>query len=178
MKHTSGNFAFGKSVAHLTSGDTITGGNYTQVTPDTDVFAGIEDVTVTGGNFVNCHRPASWTCTGGNWCQIEFCSHERPELIAKGLTPCADDCAHRSAEKVERVVEETEYRKKLAEAKDILMPISLDDLTIEKVVDKDGVTVQAFKVREHEYRPRVVQTGGKVRKGLWAGVEKVLEVER
>ena len=48
-KHTSGRFAMGMSVAHIKSGDTISGGNYVQVAPDTDVFAGIENVTVTGG---------------------------------------------------------------------------------------------------------------------------------
>ena len=171
-KHTSGRFVMGMSVAHLKSGDTISGGNYAQLEPDTDVFAGIENVTVTDGKFVNCRRPSTWTCTGGNWCQVEFCSHDRPDLVEFGLKRCANDCVHRSAAKVERDVGEAEYRQKLAEAKDPLTVISLDDLTLVKSVDKEGITVQQFKVREFAYKSKVVQTGSKVRKGQWAGVAK------
>jgi len=140
-------------------GDVVEGGNYCQLEPGTAICAAVETLTIIGGNFVNCIPQAGWTVTGGNWCQIGYCTHDRPELIDKGLKPCADDCEHRSAAKVERAVDEREYRDKLAEAKDIAKPIQLADLAVEKSVDADGVTLQAFKVSEYEYKSTVTQTG-------------------
>ena len=163
-----GNYSFREPP--FKDGDVVEGGNYCQLRPGTAICAAVTKLTITGGNFVNCIPQPGWTCTGGNWCQIEHCTHDRPELIDKGLKVCAEDCEHRSAAKVERVVDEREYRDKLTEAKDIAKPIQLADIAVEKSIDADGVTLQAFKVSEYEYKSKVVSGGSAVRKGNWTGV--------
>jgi len=214
MTHTSGNYSFKEPP--FEDGDTVEGGNYTQLRPGTEICKSVTGLTILGGNFVNCVPPPGWKCEGGNWCQKDFCSHASPHLVVDAtkacpvcktpvdsmihpdgleeitcpnvecpfrikfgrpyskkalVVPCADDCEHRSAEKIERVVEEPEYREKLAEAKDPKASLSLDDLSIDKREDADGITVQTFKVRKYEYVATVVQTGSKVRKGNWQGVK-------
>jgi hypothetical protein len=147
-------------------GDVIEGGNYTQLVPHTLICEGVKNLTINGGNFVNCKPQPGWILNGGNWCQVEYCSHERPDLIIEGLDLCVENCKHRSAEKVERDVDEAEYRKKKLEAKDAELPITDGDLSVEKAADVDGVTVQVFKVSEYEYKSPLVSTGGRIRKRL------------
>ena len=153
----SGNFSFKEPP--FKDGDVVEGGNYTQLVPYTDICKDIKTLTVNGGNFINCKPQDGWIINGGNWCQVEFCSQDRPELIERGLTPCAADCGHKSKDKIEREVDEIEYRKKSAEANDIKSAITIEDLSIDKSVDADGVTVQVFKVSEYEYKPSIVQKG-------------------
>ena len=158
----SGNFSF--SEPPLKNGDVVEGGNFSQLVPHTEICKGVTKITINGGNFVNCKPQDDWIINGGNWCQKEYCTNELPELIERGLTPCAVDCKHRSDEKIERVVDEDEFRKKKVEAKNAQLPILDNDLAIEKKVDADGVTSQTFKVSEYEYKQSIVSTGGKIRK--------------
>ena len=153
----SGNFSFKEPP--FKNGDIVEGGNYSQLTPHTEICKNVTILTVNGGNFCNCKPQDGWILNGGNWCQIEFCTHDRPELIEKGLTPCVADCGHKSKDKIERDVDEPEYRKKAAEVQDIKSSITAEDLSIDKTVDTDGVTVQKFKVSEYEYKPSIVQKG-------------------
>ena len=171
----SGNFSFKEPP--FKDGDVVEGGNFTQLVPHTEICSKVTKLTINGGNFVNCRPQDGWILNGGNWCQVEFCTNERPELVERGLTTCAADCKHQSPEKVERVVDEDEYRQKKLEAKDITKPITDDDLVVEKAVDADGVTVQVFKVSEHEHKSGLVSTGGRIRKRKHV-YEAVVEVEK
>lgn len=99
-------------------GDVVEGGNFHQLLPNTAICAAVTNLTIHGGNFVNCLPQPTWTIDGGNWAQIEFCSHGRPDLIPRGLPACPEVCIHRSPAKVERTVEEKEYHEKMEEARD------------------------------------------------------------
>jgi len=160
----SGNYSFKEPP--FKDGDVVEGGNFTQLAPHTEICKAVTKLTVNGGNFVNCRPQDGWTLNGGNWCQIDFCTNERPELIERGLQPCATDCKHRSSEKIEREVDEEEYREKKIEVKDIKLPITDDDLAIEKSVNADGITVQKFRVSEYEHKSGLISTGGRIRKRL------------
>lgn len=141
-------------------GDVVYGGNFTQLFPDTEICVGVENVTVHGGNFVNCKVPAGWKLQGGNWCQISFCSHLRPDLIAHGLPVCQEDCSHRDGDKKQWVeVEEEEYR----EQKNSLSS-DKSAVRIEKSVDADEVTVQIFQKEVFVYENTLTKNGAQVKK--------------
>ena len=141
------------------NGDVVESGNFIQLRPNTEICKDVTDLTINGGLFTNCKPQASWTINGGNWCQQEFCSHARPDLLAFGLVECGDDCGHRSEAKVEREVDEDEFRRKRKE-------LAARDLAIDETVDADGVSRQVFKVTEFEYNNKLISTGSRVRKRL------------
>lgn len=159
MTYKEGNWSFRE--VPLKDGDIVEGGNFAQLQPDTEICASVKDLTIRGGNFMNCKPQPTWVITGGLWCQESLCSHGNPILVRRGLPVCKQNCEHRSAQKIERPLDEQGYRKKRAEALDPQTPITLDDLSVEKHVDDDGVTVQKFKVREHVYKHTVTKTGRK-----------------
>lgn len=164
MIYTEGNFSF--SQPPFSDGDTVEGGNYTQLLPDTEICVGVENVTVRGGNFVNCKPPASWTLLGGNWCQISFCSHVRPDLVKHGLPVHAEDCEHRkSPTKSWEPIEEDEYRE-LYKAQDPEDPEATipPKVKIDTYKDGDKVTIQTFRKEVYVYENKVVKNGGKVKK--------------
>jgi len=150
--HASGNYCHGKAVTHLASGDTITGGNYSQLVPDTDVFTKLDNITVTGGNFCNCRKPATWTVEGGNWGQVSRCSHEHPEWVAKGLPVCAEDCEHRLGdEKVWVDTAEEEYRTEKNSLSAEAAPVKVTNTT-----DADGIVSQKLEKQVFVYTDKVV----------------------
>ena len=148
----SGNWSFkdpevtdDRTGAHVSDGDTILGGNFSQHTPGTEIMKGYKTLTVRGGNFVNVTPQPGWKIEGGNWHQVSRCSHTHPEWVAKGLPECPADCQHRSTEMewIEIPVEEFREAKKALAAKDIL---------IAEAVDLDGVKTQKFKKRVFTYK--------------------------
>lgn len=76
-------------------GDVVEGGNWSQLIPGTQISKDIKNLTIRGGNFVNCIPQPTWIVEGGNWCQKGRCSHQHPNWIRHGLPICAEDCAHR-----------------------------------------------------------------------------------
>ena len=88
-----GNWSFRDPGDDIASGDTINGGNFSQLAPDTAILVG-KTLTINGGNWVNVRRDAAWTVNGGNWCQVERCSNLHPDLVAKGLAECGVECDH------------------------------------------------------------------------------------
>jgi hypothetical protein len=141
----------------LKDGDTISGGNYSQIAPGTILAPDVRDVTVTGGNFVNCDRAEcekrGWKITGGNWVQLEWCSNEHPELIARGLKPCAADCAHRGALTLQ-AIPEAEYRQLKLDSREAKP--GTPTAQVVSATDADGVTTQTFQVQRYTYSDKVV----------------------
>jgi len=154
---TSGNWSFRDPDDDVPDGSIIEGGNFSQAAPDTEILVG-KKLTIRGGNFVNVKPQPGWTIEGGNWCQKEFCGHEHPDFVERGVIPvCKIDCKHRfGAEKLWEVCTEEEYR---AERKTMTI-----DATIEKEDDADGVTQQTFKRRRYQYQDAVVKSGSAVKK--------------
>lgn len=101
-----GNWSFQDPGEDVPDGSTISGGNFSQHTPDTAILVG-KTLVINGGNFVNVRQDANWTINGGNWTQISRCSHLRPELVARGLSECAENCSHVVA--TDTIGEETIY---------------------------------------------------------------------
>jgi hypothetical protein len=79
----------------IEAGSTISGGNFSQVVPDTPILVG-KPLVITGGNWSNVRRDPAWTVNGGNWTQISLCSHLHPGKVAKGLLPSGHpaNCTH------------------------------------------------------------------------------------
>lgn len=151
MIHKSGNYSFKTKFDHIKDGDVIEGGNYSQHTPDTEILKGIKDLTIRGGNFINVQKQPTWRIEGGNWAQIERCSHLHPELIEKGLKECAKDCKHRQGTEKQWVgVDEGEYRTE----KNNISP-GKPDVRVVKSDDSDGVTVQKFEKLVYVYCDKV-----------------------
>lgn len=167
-----GNWSFKDPGKNIPDGSTIDSGNFCQVAPGTKILSG-KKLIINGGNWVNVEPDPNWTINSGNWAQIEFCSHERPELVKRGLKVCLDDCIHRSEEKNEREISEEEFRKKNIESKKMNSSTEKSDLTINKSVDSDGITVQTFKIQEYTYRSRVVKTGPQLFRDINIGKENI-----
>ena len=150
--HKSGNYCLGQSVSHLKSGDTIQKGNYSQISPNTDVFKGIENITVLSGNFVNCKKPVSWIVEGGNWAQVSRCGHLHPKWVEAGLlSACEEDCVHKQGTIKQWVnINETEYRKE----KNSIIAIK-PVLQTNTTFDKDGVFIQEFQKEIFVYEDKL-----------------------
>ena len=159
---TSGNWSF-KEPPFL-DGDVVEGGNCSQLIPDTEICSAITDLTINGGNFVNCKPQPGWVINGGNWCQKSFCSHEHPELIAKGLPECAEDCVHRDGA-VKQWVEigEKEYREEKNSLSADKAPVKVTDTK-----DADDVVAQKFEKQVYLYDDALVKTGSAVKRLLAA----------
>ena len=88
----SGNFAF--TDPPFQDGDVVHSCNCIQALPGTEICVGVPNVTVLGGNFVNCIAPPTWDKQGGNWGQMSFCSHLHPNRVEHGLPECEEECEH------------------------------------------------------------------------------------
>ena len=142
----SGNFSFNEPP--YKDGDTVTGGNCSQLMPDTEICSSVVNLTISGGNFCNCKPQPTWTVIGGNWCQKSFCSHEHPEWVKRGLPACKEDCIHRTDSKKLWVdIQEDEYRKELNSVSPTKPPVQ-----VLKTTDADGVTAQKFQKSVYVYR--------------------------
>ena len=61
-------------------GDRVVGGNYMQLQAHTVLAAGVTDLIVYRGNFINVEFQPAWTRLGGNNAQRSFCYHLHPDL--------------------------------------------------------------------------------------------------
>jgi len=139
----------------LQEGDVLIGCNLCQLAPGTEICAAVRDLTFRDCNCVNVKPQPTWTIEGGNWSQTEYCSHERPELIAKGLAKCAEDCKHRvGSEKHWVDIDEKEYREITASLDPKKLPVQ-----VVKVNDAAGVTQQTFQKSAYVYKNAVVAGG-------------------
>ncbi len=151
---TRGNWSFkdpefedDRTGAHVSDGDTIEGGNFSQHTPGTEIMKGYKNLTIRGGNFVNVKRQPTWMVEGGNWHQVERCSHAHPKWVKHGLPACADDCVHRSVTKEWAEVPVDEFREAKAE-------LSAQEVRVEEAPDSDGVREQVFKKLVYTYEDK------------------------
>ena len=98
------NYAFRQP--RFNDGDVVESGMYMQLDPNTLVGVGVKNVTVRGGNWVNCAVPKDWIIEGGNFAQISFWHRQHPEFVKGKLNPRdytigldatldANDTAHR-----------------------------------------------------------------------------------
>lgn len=87
------NYSFKDPGDAIADGATIDSGNFTQLRPDTPIMVG-KPLTINDGNWINVRKDAAWIINGGNWTQIDRCTHLNPKLVDKGLTECAVDCKH------------------------------------------------------------------------------------
>jgi hypothetical protein len=88
------NYSFKDPKDSFKDGDIISAGNFTQAIPDTPIMVGIK-LTIRGGNFTNVRKDPAWKIEGGNFTQVDRCSHLNPKMAAVNLIPvCADNCKH------------------------------------------------------------------------------------
>jgi len=148
-----GNWAFCKTRGidpPFKDGDIVEGGNYMQLFPDTEICKDVKDLTIRGGNFINCKPQPTWKIEGGNWCQKSWCSHEHPEWVKEGLPKCDEHCEHYKGEDwIE--IEEEEFRKLKQKAE--------VNVRIQEQRDALGVVKQRFERRVPIYEDKVVRTG-------------------
>ena len=133
--------------------------NCRQLYPDTEICKDVKTLTIYNGDFVNCKPQPTWIVLGGNWRQVDYCSHDNPGLVAKGLTPCAEDCSHRTGDPVWVDVSEEELREKQASIRDKLKPDVKEELRITDTKDADGVQGdQKFEVLRHDYKSELLHS--------------------
>ena len=87
------NFSF--QDPECSNGDTFVSCNLTQLLPNTEICKDKKNLTFIDCNLVNCKLPQDITATSCNNTQVSKCTHIHPNLIKRGLTPCAEDCQHR-----------------------------------------------------------------------------------
>ena len=143
-----GNFCFREPP--FENGDVVEGGNYSQLQPDTEICAGVINLTINGGNFVNCKPQPSWVLNGGNWAQKEFCSHGHPEWEKWGMVQCKPDCAHRSAAKEWVQVEEEEFKR----LTDAALEPSTPPVRDTKTADSYGIETQVLEKEVYLYEDK------------------------
>jgi len=150
----------------LREGDVLVDCTLFQHTPGTAICASIKDLTFINCNCVNVLPQATWTIESGNWSQTEYCTHDRPELIARGLKVCAADCKHRSAEQSWVDIAEKEYRALKAS-------LEPSTPTVRVVDDKDtaDVIVQTFQKEVYVYNPKLVKTASALLREVRAAAE-------
>ncbi|MBE3133995.1 MAG: hypothetical protein IMZ55_11015 [Acidobacteria bacterium] len=146
----------------LKDGDVILDGNFSQLVPGTILCPGVRDVIVKEGNFVNCDKTdclaRGWKIEspGGNWAQVERCSHVHPEWVERGLPVCAEDCEHRvSAVKGWQEVSEPEFRAVKADAR-VAKP-GTPTARIVEAVDIDGMKTQKLQVEKYRYEDKGIE---------------------
>lgn len=145
----SGNWSFRDPGKDIPDGSVIYGGNFSQLAPGTVILAG-KKLTIRGGNWVNVKRDPLWIVEGGNWAQISRCSHVHPEWVARGLSPCAEDCEHRVGDEKQWVdIDEGEYRE-TRNSLDVNRPaVKTIDTT-----DADGIVSQRLQKQVYIYTDR------------------------
>ena len=89
-----GNWQFRDPGDDIPDGATITGGNFMQAVPDTEILVG-KAITIRGGNWTNVKIQPEWTV------EIpihnkSFCTNLRPDLKAHipAVDHCAENCQH------------------------------------------------------------------------------------
>ncbi len=142
--HKSGNWSFVEPP--FKDGDVVEGGNYSQLLPDTEICKTVKRLTIMGGNFTNCKLQPGWKVTGGNWTQIDRCSHLHPEWIERGLPKCRANCMHRSPSPDTAELDEPEVSRRMRKSE------PLPGLSSEIVVDKYGIDQIRRTVQEYVYR--------------------------
>jgi len=98
----------------LLKGSVVDSGNFTQAVPNTEIMTD-KTLTINGGNFTNVKKQPEWKINGGNWTQIDFCSHLHPEFVGKGLPECGTECKHLDTKdeiEVDNVIVDTIYTYK------------------------------------------------------------------
>jgi len=134
-------------------GDVVESCNCSQLYPNTEICNDVRNLTIHGGNFVNCKQQPTWTVTGGNWAQVSRCSHVNSWLVERGLPVCAENCKHRVGDTKQWVeIDEEEYRKENNSTSQ-----KRPNVKIEKVEDADGVTIQKFQKEVFVYAETVVK---------------------
>lgn len=76
------------------NGDTFVNCNLSQVNPNTAIFTGVENLTFTDCNLLNCVLPIGTTRNGGLSVQKDFCGNVNPDLAPLLSTPCEENCRH------------------------------------------------------------------------------------
>jgi len=129
--------------------------------PGTVICKDVKDLTILGGNFTNCVAQPTWIVKGGNWSQVDFCSHLRLDLAERGLIPhCPLVCKHvvdeagvhvseLAARPLERLLPDISAFR---DAKALGASVRLDTAT-----DADGVVSQKAFVVEYRYDHKVVK---------------------
>ena len=144
-----GNFAFQEPP--FKDGDVIEGGNFFQLYPGTAICARVKNLTIKNGLFVNCVPQPTWKIEGGAWTQMDFCSHDRPDLIRRGLPVCPADCRHRQGDEQRWVqISENELReaKEAARRLEPTAPV----VRIVETADADGIKSQEFEKQAYTYK--------------------------
>lgn len=76
----------------------IDGVNLSQVLPNTLIFKKAKKIIIRkNNNLMNCKFPEGCeiiTEGSANRAQVDFCSHNHPKLIEKGLSVCGGNCRH------------------------------------------------------------------------------------
>jgi len=158
-----GNYAFKEP--SFQDGDTVEDGNYCQLQPNTEICKNIKNIIINGGNFVNVKPQSAWTINGGNWVQKEFCTHQHPNFINRGLTPCAENCSHRQGENKQWVdIDEKEYIQ--IKEEELKANTLVSSVKIEKTVDLNEITQQKFQKEIYIYEDIVIKKGSSVKKAL------------
>jgi len=135
------------------NGDVIEGCNCSQLTPNTEICKGVLNLTINGGNFVNCKPQPSWVVNGGNWAQKSMCSHEHPEWLRWGLPACKEDCQHRQGSAKQWVeIEEGEFK----ELTDAALEPATPKLQVRETADSYGIKTQKFEKEVFVYEDKYV----------------------
>jgi hypothetical protein len=88
------NYSMTDPAGKIVDGDIILDGNFCQHTPGTEILRDVKELEIRDGNWGNVKPQPTWKVAGGNWAQISWCTHLRPELAGFGKKPCAKDCEH------------------------------------------------------------------------------------
>ena len=162
MATIKGNYAFRADELNeqLNDGDTVIG-NCAQIESHTKIGWKDEkwliNLTFHNCNLDNCQVPPDAKLTGYSaGCQKEFCSHEHPGLVKRGLKQCAEDCVHRvSGEKQWVEIDEKEYKKEREKMRE-LDPTSID-VRITKQDDIDEITSQFYEKLVYIYKDKNIR---------------------
>jgi len=150
----------------IPNGSIINEGNFMQANPGTEICKDVKDVIVNGGNWTNCKIPESWIINGGNWVQKEFCSHQYPDWIDKGLNVCSEDCSHKSNEKEWIEITEKEYIE-LVDVKSEALKTDKEYIDIKIINQTDSATLLTKQTTEkliYTYADAVTKSGSSAKK--------------
>jgi hypothetical protein len=88
------NYSFKTASLPIPDGRVIELCNFCQLVPHTVIYAGETGLTFRNCNLTNCDVPGDSIIECCLRIQVEFCSHLHEKWIEKGLTACAENCAH------------------------------------------------------------------------------------
>jgi hypothetical protein len=90
-------------------GQVVEGWNLTQLNPHTKIGEGVKGLTFKNCNLLNCDVPKDAKVIDCLTVQKDFCSHNHPDWVEKGIEACGEDCKH-----YKKTEEETIDNKKVA----------------------------------------------------------------